>query len=95
MVRSLPKTGWLLTRHEYVIGTFDSMLDICIRLGIQVDNDGWVLVDGKRSGPQYLIDFDGKIGDSNYFDSKYEVLRNWSTYHAKLPYGYRVYRILL
>ena len=84
MAGVLPRTAYLLTKNEIVIGEFESLLAIATHIGISVD-DGQVTFDGKEVSPTYSDEW-----------NKAGIIRDWARYHMKrnMQNGYKVYRYL-
>lgn len=95
MAGTLPKTKLLLTRHGCVAGEFSSYMSVVRYVGVEVTDDGDVLVQGKASGPGYIMKEDKWISPDNVWKSKLDVLKDWCRYHFRLPPGYTVYRFLV
>lgn len=80
---TLPRTFLLYVKGGLVVGRFTSYIEIACHEGATVSEDGWILMGGKRYGPQYLIDREGR--KANHFKTDYDVLADWSKYHMKVP----------
>ena len=93
MVGTLPKTAYLLTNKDMVVGSFPSKSAIAYYLNVTVDmKTGTVLMNGERKGPGYIVKDDGM---NNHWKSADDIIKDWANYHMKLPAGYGLYRYLV
>lgn len=86
MAGCLPKTRYLLTDYNLVIGSFDSLADIAYYLGVKVKN-GYIFLNDKKQLPEY----------STESFNEYEMIRDWAKCYmrGKLPSNYCIYRYLV
>lgn len=85
MAGVLPRTAYLLTKNEMVVGEFSSRTDVAMHIGVSVDDNGRITFGGDEVGPKY----------SSEWANKDEIVRDWARYHMKMPSGYKIYRYLI
>jgi hypothetical protein len=89
---TIPPTGYLLVKDNYIVDSDDSLITLIMsNYCVTIADTGTILLDGKEKLPRYILENPSVIGKEW---KKEDAIKDWIRYHRQLPKGHSVIRYL-